>query len=180
MNSLTQRLHIGLGLSMVLLIGLIGWLIYDQNQRLVDDFVVSRLQHDGEGILAALQFDASGKAFVAEEGISSIYRQPLSGHYFLLITENNQVLRSRSLWDVELSRIKLAPGEQQIDHIIGPSEQPLLRWSAGYRKNNQNITIMVAEDLSMLQMRLVENALLLLVLTVIVLFLFLSTNSYSY
>ena len=58
MNSLTQRLNIGLGLSLILLMGLISWLIYDQNQRLVDDLVVSRLEHDGESLLAALQFDA--------------------------------------------------------------------------------------------------------------------------
>ena len=177
MNSLVQRLHVGLGLSMVLLMGLISWLIYDQSQRLVDDFVVSRLEHDGEGLLAALQFDAEGKVTLAEGSISNIYRQPLSGHYFLLVTEKDEVLRSRSLWDVELSSVKLAPGEQQIRHITGPSEQPLLLWAGGYRKGNQNVTIMVAEDLSMLHQRLMENVLLLLVLTVIFLFLILFIQS---
>lgn len=173
MNSLAQRLHIGLGLSMILLMGFIGWLIYDQNQRLVDDLVVSRLQHDGEGLLAALQFDADGKATLVEGSISAIYRQPLSGHYFLLVTEKDEVLRSRSLWDVELSSDKIAPGEQRIRRIIGPAEQPLLLWAGGYRKGSQNVTIMVAEDLSQLQQRLLENALLLLALTVIFLFLIL-------
>ena len=173
MNSLTQRLHIGLGLSLILLMGLIGWLIYDQNQRLIDDLVASRLQHDGEGLLAALQFDTEGKAVLAEGSISTIYRQPLSGHYFLIVTENNEVLRSRSLWDVEISSEKLAAGEQSISRITGPSEQPLLLWAGGYRKGEQNITIMVAEDLSLLQQRLFENAILLLALTVIFLFLIL-------
>lgn len=173
MNSLAQRLHIGLGLSMILLMGLIGWLIYDQNQRLVDDLVVSRLQHDGEGLLAALQFDTEGKATLVEGSISAIYRQPLSGHYFLLVTEKAEVLRSRSLWDIELSSDKIAPGEQRVRRIIGPAEQPLLLWAGGYRKGDQNVTIMVAEDLSQLQQRLLENALLLLALTVIFLFLIL-------
>lgn len=173
MNSLAQRLHIGLGLSMILLMGLIGWLIYDQNQRLVDDLVVSRLQHDGEGLLAALQFDTEGKATLVEGSISAIYRQPLSGHYFLLVTEKAEVLRSRSLWDIELSSDKIAPGEQRVRRIIGPAEQPLLLWAGGYRKGDQNVTIMVAEDLSQLQQRLLENALLLLALTVTFLFLIL-------
>ena len=173
MNSLAQRLHFGLGLSLILLMGLIGWLIYDQNQRLVDDLVVSRLEHDGEGLLAALQIDADGIATLAESSISVIYRQPLSGHYFLLIPENGKPLRSRSLWDVELSSDKLAPGEQRVRRIIGPSEQQLLLWAGGYRKGNQNIIIMVAEDLSQLKKRLLENALLLLALTVIFLFLIL-------
>ena len=173
MNSLTQRLHIGLGLSLILLMGLIGWLIYDQNQRLVDDLVVSRLQHDGEGLLAALQFDAEGKVTLAEGSISAIYRQPLSGHYYLIVTEKNEVLRSRSLWDVELGSEKLAAGVQKMRRIIGPSEQPLLLWAGGYRKGGQNITIMVAEDLSLLEQRLLENAMLLLLLTVIFLFLIL-------
>lgn len=173
MKSLTQRLNIGLGLSLILLMALIGWLIVDQNQRLVDDLVVSRLQHDGEGLLAALQFDAEAKATLVEGSIAAIYRQPLSGHYFLIVTEKNEVLRSRSLWDVELSSEKLAAGEQRIRRIIGPSEQPLLLWAGGYRKAEQNITIMVAEDLSLLQQRLLENAILLLALTVIFLFLIL-------
>ncbi len=173
MNSLAQRLYVGLGLSLVLLMGLIGWLIYDQNQRLVDDLVVSRLQHDGEGLLAALRFDTEGKATLAEVSISAIYRQPLSGHYFLLVPENGEPLRSRSLWDVELNSEKLAPGEQRIRRIAGPGEQPLLLWVGAYRKGQQNITIMVAEDLSQLQQRLLENALLLLTLTVLFLFLIL-------
>ena len=173
MNSLAQRLHIGLGLSLILLMALIGWLIYDQNQRLVDDLVASRLQHDGEALLAALQFDAEGKVSLTKGSITAIYRQPLSGHYFLIVTEKNEVLRSRSLWDVELSSEKLAAGEQHIRRVIGPSEQPLLLWAGGYRKGEQNITIMVAEDLSLLQQRLLENAILLLVLTGIFLFLIL-------
>ena len=173
MNSLTRRLNIGLGLSLILLMALICWLIYDQNQRLVDDLVISRLQHDGEGLLAALQFDTEGKATLAEGSIAAIYRQPLSGHYFLIVTEKDEVLRSRSLWDVELSSEKLAAGEQKIHRIIGPAEQPLLLWAGGYRKAGQNITIMVAEDLSLLQQRLLENAILLLALTAIFLFLIL-------
>lgn len=173
MNSLAQRLHIGLGLSLILLMGLIGWLIYDQNQRLVDDLVVSRLQHDGESLLAALQFDAEGKAALAEGSLAAIYRQPLSGHYFLLLTEKDEILRSRSLWDVEISSEKLAAGEQRVSHIIGPAEQPLLLWAGGYRKAEHNITIMVAEDLSLLQQRLLDNAILLLLLTVTFLFLIL-------
>lgn len=173
MNSLTQRLHIGLGLSLVLLMGLIGWLIYDQSQRLVDELVVSRLEHDGEGILASLQFDATGKATLSEGRLSAIYRQPLSGHYFLILLDAGETLRSRSLWDVELSSERLTPGERRVRRIIGPAEQPLLLWAGGYRKDKQSVTIMVAEDISRLQQRLLQNALLLLALTVIFLFLIL-------
>ena len=173
MNSLTQRLNLGLGLSLILLMGLIGWLIYDQNQRLVDDVITSRLQHDGESLLTALQFDNDGTVTLSESSISAIYRQPLSGHYFLIIPENGKTLRSRSLWDVELDFQKLKPGEQQVRHITSTSEQPLLLWIGGYHKLNQNITIMVAEDISQLKQRLLENALLLLALTIIFLFLIL-------
>ncbi|MDA3870443.1 MAG: sensor histidine kinase [Gammaproteobacteria bacterium] len=173
MNSLAQRLNVGLGISLILLTGLIGWLIYDQNQRLADELIVSRLQHDGEGLLAALQVDAEGNATLLEGAISAIYQRPLSGHYFLLQLENGGSLRSRSLWDAELSGATLAPGEQHTRRITGPAEQPLLMWAGGYRKGNHNVTIMVAEDLSQLQQRLLQNALLLLALTVIFLFLIL-------
>ncbi len=173
MNSLAQRLNVGLGISLILLTGLIGWLIYDQNQRLADELIVSRLQHDGEGLLAALQVDAEGNATLLEGAISAIYQRPLSGHYFLLQLENGGSMRSRSLWDAELSGATLAPGEQHTRRITGPAEQPLLMWAGGYRKGNHNVTIMVAEDLSQLQQRFLQNALLLLALTVIFLFLIL-------
>jgi len=169
-NSLTERLHIGLGLSLVLLMGLIGWLIHDQNQRMIDDLVVSRLEHDGEGILAALRFDAEGNAILAEGSLAAIYHQPLSGHYFLVLTENGVVLRSRSLWDVELNGEKLATGEQRVRRITGPSEQPLVLWASGYNKGHHAVTIMVAEDISRLQILLLEDAIFLLVLTAIFLF----------
>ncbi len=171
MNSLAHRLNIGLGLSLILLMGLIGWLIYDQSQRLADELIVSRLQHDGEGLLAALQFDAENNATLVEGAVSAIYQRPLSGHYFLLQLENGRSLRSRSLWDVELNAQTLAPGEQRVRRIAGPAEQPLLIWAGGYRKGNHNVTVMVGEDLTQLQQRLLQNALLLLVLTVIFLFL---------
>ena len=90
-----------------------------------------------------------------------------------MLTEKGEVLRSRSLWDVELSSEKLDPGEQRVRRIIGPSEQPLTLWVGGYRKGNQAVTIMVAEDISRLQQRLLENAMWLLALTVIFLFLIL-------
>ncbi|MDT8388702.1 MAG: sensor histidine kinase [Thiogranum sp.] len=173
MNSLAHRLNIGLGLSLILLMGLIGWLIYDHNQRLADELIVSRLQHDAEGLLAALQFDADGNATLVEGAISAIYQRPLSGHYFLLQIENGRTLRSRSLWDVELTGEILAPGEQRMRRITGPAEQPLLMWASGYRKNNHNIVITVAEDLTRLQQRLLQNVLLLLVLTLAFLFLIL-------
>ena len=173
MNSLTQRLNIGLGLSLILLMSLIGWLIYDQNQRLVDDLVVSRLEHDGESLLAALRFDVDGKAVLTEGSISAIYRQPLSGHYFLLATEKGESIRSRSLWDVELSSEKLTVGEQRVRRIMGPAEQQLILWSGAYSKGHQVVTVMVAEDISKLHQRLIENAMLLLVLMIFFLFLIL-------
>ena len=173
MNSLTQRLHVGLGLSLVLLMGLIGWLIYDQNQRMIDDLVVSRLEHDGEGLLAALQFDAEGKATLNEGSVAAIYQQPFSGHYFLLQTEKGQVLRSRSLWDAELDIQEIMQGDKQFYRIKGPAQQPLLLWQGGYTKSNQPVTIMVAEDISKLQQELLENAILLTGLTAVFVFLIL-------
>ncbi|MDH5711630.1 MAG: ATP-binding protein, partial [Gammaproteobacteria bacterium] len=98
---------------------------------------------------------------------------PLSGHYFLLLTERGDTLRSRSLWDVELKSEHLNSGEHQVRRITGPSKQPLILWSAGYKKNNQSVTIMVAEDISQLEQRLLQNAVLLLVLTIAFLFLIL-------
>ena len=53
MNSLERRLQLGLGLALVILFGVL-WLLGNHSIRgLTEEFVVSRLGHDAESVLAA-------------------------------------------------------------------------------------------------------------------------------
>lgn len=156
MNSLQKRLKLSLGASLTLLMVLLGWLMITLAMQLTEEFTLSRLQHDGESLLAAIQFDEHGQATLHNERVSAIYQQPLSGHYYQIMSNHNEVLTSRSLWDTRLQFDLLESGESRYWRGDGPAEQQLLFWAASYTKQEQSITIVVAEDLSPLQRRLYQ------------------------
>jgi signal transduction histidine kinase len=153
-NSLERRLHLGLAISLIALMGLMGWLLITLAQQLTVTFISSRLEHDAESLLSTLQFDGSGQPLLNETKLPGIYSQPLSGHYYLIITQDTPPLRSRSLWDASITAASLPPGETHHWRTNGPSDQTLLVWAGGYFKQGQLLTLVVAEDLSPLRQRL--------------------------
>ncbi len=150
MNSLERRLQLGLTLSLVLLIGAL-WGVGNQALKgLTKDFVISRLEHDAESLLAALVIE-DDKTRVRWRRVDQIYSQPLSGHYYVVLLDDGSTLSSRSLWDQTLQVEPLPAGQSHHLHLQGPDGQPLLVWIKGFRKQGRNLTIAVAEDLSSVQ-----------------------------
>jgi signal transduction histidine kinase len=127
------------------------WAVGNHSIRgLTEDFVISRLEHDAESLLAALLIDA-GQTRVRWRRIDQIYSQPLSGHYYVVRLDNGNELTSRSLWDQTMPSLQLDPGESRHLHTSGPADQQLLVWIKGYKKQGHKVTIAVAEDLSSIQ-----------------------------
>lgn len=155
MNSLQQRLQLGLVTSVVLLMVLLWWLASGAMQRFGEEFVQSRLVHDADSLLSALQKDKKGELQLTPGRITNIYQQPFSGHYFVLLTKA-KTLYSRSLWDETLAVASLPQGETRQWRATGPSQQPLLVWARGFQKQEQQLTIAVAEDLSALSASMVR------------------------
>lgn len=151
MRSLERTLHLGLILSLVLLMGGL-WMVGNQSIRsLTEDFVASRLEHDTESILAAFVPDQVHPR-VRQGRISQIYRQPLSGHYYLIrFSDDGTELRSRSLWDHPFAIPELQPGEYRRMHASGPSGQTLFILVKGFRKHGRDITLAVAEDMTLIR-----------------------------
>ena len=150
MNSLEWRLQVGVSLSLVLLMGVL-WAVGNQSIRgLTEDFVTSRLEHDAENLLSALEL-AAGQLRVRTNRISQIYNQPLSGHYYTIRLPDNNLITSRSLWDQSLQTPLLALGEVRRFHTLGPADQQLLAWAKGFKKLGRVFTVAVAEDLSSVQ-----------------------------
>ncbi len=150
MNSLERRLQVGLSLSLAVLI-IVLWAVGNHSIKgLTEDFVVSRLEHDAESLLAALVIE-SGQTRVRWRRIDQIYTQPLSGHYYVVRLENGNELTSRSLWDQSMPVAQLKAGESRRLHIAGPAGQQLLVWIKGFQKQGHGMTIAVAEDLSSVQ-----------------------------
>ncbi|QFY89349.1 sensor histidine kinase [Magnetovirga frankeli] len=147
-GSIESRLHWLLGgllvlmLAVLLVLGLrLTWLGSLQ-------FVATRLAHDGEAMLSAI--DPHRQRL--HSPLPPIYRQPLSGHYLLVRFADGGELRSRSLWDETLDPPSPALGEEQTRHLAGPSGQRLLLWSAGYEKDGLAFSLHVAEDISSLHL----------------------------
>jgi len=102
-----------------------------------------------------LQTNEVGELQLIPGRMTVIYRQPFSGHYFVVLTKN-KTLYSRSLWDETLSSSPLAQSETQQWLVTGPSQQPLLVWAGGFQKQGQQVTIVIAEDLSALKASMVR------------------------
>ncbi|MFO1371840.1 MAG: sensor histidine kinase [Candidatus Competibacteraceae bacterium] len=145
MKSLQARLSTGLILALALLIGLVVAIGNYSLQRLAEDFVASRLEHDLEALLAALDFDPAGQPRLANDHFNPAFHQPYSGHYYR-IEGPGGALRSRSLWDTELPLPKLASDHTTRAFVMGPRQQQLLVLAGAFRVNNRPVTIAVTED----------------------------------
>ncbi|MCU7857925.1 MAG: ATP-binding protein, partial [Candidatus Thiodiazotropha sp. (ex Lucinoma borealis)] len=100
-NSLEHRLHIGLAISLILLMGLL-WLFGARSiEDLTEDFIASRLEHDSEALLGATVLKQQHLK-VRPARINQIYLRPYSGHYYLIRQANGREVTSRSLWDFKL------------------------------------------------------------------------------
>tara|TARA_B100001939_G_scaffold160443_2_gene138517 strand:+ start:6537 stop:7286 length:750 start_codon:yes stop_codon:yes gene_type:complete len=148
MQSLKDRLTGNvLVVSVLFFIFLIGFNIYYFN-RFGQEFVKTRLEHDIDTLLAALETDpATGRLRLEENRINPIFLQPYSGHYFRIDTQE-QTFLSQSLWDFEIPSHKHRLGTTDLHRIPGPQNQSLLLMEGSYRKEDQNVWITVTEDYS--------------------------------
>lgn len=148
MNSLESRLHLGLALTLALLMLTTLLLGHHALHHMMERFVESRLEHDAEAMLLALHTNRQGQILIREHRLTPIYSQPLSGHYYVLATKNGEHLISRSLWDQDLDIPLLSPGETRRWHMDGPNNQHLLVLAKGYQKSGMSFTLALAEDVT--------------------------------
>ncbi len=150
MRSLKGRLSWSITLSLVLLLSL-QWLVVSYAiNKLSEDQLIKRLQHEGESLLASARLNASNQLEIDAQRLSAIYQRPFSGNYYVAIS-GQQRLISRSLWDTDINIGPLAAGEQQLLYSQGPEQQSLLIVAHGYQKQTLPITIAIAENLGPLK-----------------------------
>ena len=147
MKSLQLRLATGLFLSLICVFIILLWLTSHSIRLLAEDSVADHLEHDAVSILAAITIDTSHNITVNRDQIEPIYLETYSGDYFQVIS-NKQVILSLSLNEQNFNIIPLAPGTIKKEYLTGPKQQPLLIMIYGYKKQDRNITIAVAEDLT--------------------------------
>lgn len=151
--SLNKELSVGLAGSLIVLLGLQWGVISFVFSDLSEKQLINRLTQDSESLLAGVNFDQQGLFSLESQRINTVYQRPLSGHYYV-ITAGNQHQVSRSLWDTNLNTPKLEPGTSNTLRLNGPEGQALLVVVHGYRKQQHEITVAVAEDLTNLNQSL--------------------------
>lgn len=155
MRSLKFSLSLGLFVSLVLAF-IVLWILVSQASRfLAEEYITTRLKHDSESLLAALNIDTSGAVNIDNTRIDSIYMRPFSGHYFKIINHDTS-LRSRSLWDQDIDIQPILVGKHQRHYIEGPQQRPLLIIINAYNKSGQSFTIATAEDMSQIEAQLIR------------------------
>lgn len=143
-SSIEGALRFRLLLSLLIVLGITLVLINVFSRELTRNYVLSRLEHDAESLIAALEPDTSGKLVLEGLRIPDIYRRAFSGHYYQ-ITLPDQVLRSRSLWDLELPSQLLNKTLVPPDTLI--EDQLLLTLKMDIRLNGQAVSVWIAEDI---------------------------------
>ncbi len=150
MASLKGRLTWGLMLSLITLLTLQWAVVTYAINKLTETQLIQRLQREGETLLAGTHFDADGQLTLDTRRLSATYQRPFSGHYYVIISTKQRQI-SRSLWDSELKLDALQAGDQETLYLQGPEQQPLVVVVHGYKKQQQLITIAIAENLTALQ-----------------------------
>jgi len=142
LSSLRQRLTLSLTASLALFFIVQTLMIGDEVEELSERNMLTRLEHDQEQILAALDWNPPATPKLNPSLIPRIYERPFSGHYFQ-IDITGRVLRSRSLWDEQLP----AQPEAMLRDVPGPDNQRLLILQNTVRIDGQAVTIRTAEDI---------------------------------
>ncbi|MBF0266459.1 MAG: sensor histidine kinase [Gammaproteobacteria bacterium] len=145
MRSLQTKLGSGLFLSLIICFSAFWYLVSINIEEVVEDYISSRIKHDMDSLLTIISIDEKANLVIDNARIDLLYKQPFSGHYYL-INSSSQQIHSRSLWDHSLEPIILNAGEYQNSYQAGPQQQELLVVSAAYTKQNKHFTLSVAEN----------------------------------
>ncbi|WEJ62966.1 ATP-binding protein [Thiomicrorhabdus lithotrophica] len=159
MKSLQHQLSVMLGLSVVLVFLLFWWLSITTIHKVTEDYVLTRLSHDSDAIVKNLHLK-DDRWFLDNENLEPIYSQANSGHYFV-VKVAEQTFRSLSLnqYPLFLPKLKGDEPNELVYETLGPLMEQgqevkmpkLLVYASKKIKNNQTITLYVAEDHSPIQ-----------------------------
>lgn len=149
MRELRTRLNAGLGLILTLGFG-VQWGLRNYLTPLIAEHqMMTRLDHDIDGLRNSISFNPDDRTVIDLARQLPIYRQPYSGHYFIVESGNDRQV-SPSVGVAEVQMRSVLPGEVLKSHADGPENQPLLVLSKGFTLQGHPVSISVGEDLSAL------------------------------
>jgi signal transduction histidine kinase len=127
-NSLRLRLIAGGAAAILIALSVAGAGLTILFERHVTRTIADDLEVHLKQLLAGIEVDANGKLSVARPPADPRFADPLSGLYWQIGDDGDQLLRSRSLWDTTLLAPidKLAPGEVHHHQLGGPAGARLM------------------------------------------------------
>jgi signal transduction histidine kinase len=155
MRSIQARLSTGLLFSLIVAFSAFWLLVSINIQFLAEEYIASRMAHDADTLLSAIEFDNIGNLTLDDLRIDLVYNQPFSGHYFVINTDV-QTVSSRSLWDHPLKHIDVNTDGQPRTKQPGPEEQSLLVISRSYTKQGNQLMVSIAEDLNPINKNIIQ------------------------
>ncbi len=163
MKSLKARLGIELVIALIVVFALQWALVSYFIKYVTETYITSRIEHDIDVLLANIVINEQGNITLAREPEGRYSEGPFTGHYYV-IRANNEILRSRSLWDQSLDINTVGVGATSLQRLRGPLEQPLLMVTKGFNKLYTDINVTVAEDITTLNsgIKTMQSAYLLL------------------
>lgn len=116
-------------------------------------YVLSRLEHDAEGLIAAIAFDVERQQWVINtERLGGLFQRVYSGHYFAVYDGGDVVLVGRSLWDKEPPELFLPVGNRQVwiqpGILHNRHREKWLSLALGFSIGDHPLTLWVAEDVA--------------------------------
>ncbi len=146
-------------------------IMYFSMQQILQDYVLTRLQHDAESLISVVQQDENGRWQLEASQMSTVYNRVKSGHYYR-ISVNDQIITSRSLFDTRFPVADSALWVSGSYKEQGPGKETWLIWTQQANKKGQAIMVWIAEDIQPVQRQLLGYtgyAILLVLFTAILL-----------
>ncbi len=161
MYSLRKKLGRNLLLSMLVIMAALLLAMNLVIRSLVNDYVASRMEHDIDTLVSALQLDDAGRWVLDPGLLSSVYQRVRSGHYFVIETPTGGI-RSRSLFDIEPA-FEAITGTVPVE-VDGPGRELWLVMHRQVVKQGQSLKLWLAEDIHQLHDQLLMWSVLMLLL----------------
>ena len=177
MRSIQSRLNLSF-ISITLILFVLFWLGQSWFLRqMAYDFVASRLSSDAHSVLRAVEMDIGSGWRVNIDNTSSVYQQPMSGHYFQVAVDGKWFF-SRSLWDGRIPHQEGQSIGQDNVRLVQQNNKPALVYSKTFMKQGREIQVVLAEDISSIERSLKNLGLLVAGLGITALILLLTLQIY--
>lgn len=155
MRSIQTRLNFSFVVVTLLLFALFwlgqSWFL----RQMAYEFVASRLSSDAYTVLRAVEMDIGQGWRVNVDNTSSVYQQPMSGHYYQVAVDDKWFF-SRSLWDGKIPHGGGQDIGQENVQLVIQNKAPWLVYDKRFMKQGREIHVVLAEDVSRIESSLAQ------------------------